>query len=106
MYYVCLCVLAPAQYGNETDEEGVVYPGEVEVRVDLDPEAMGCSDVTADDTSCTATITRDEDYTASLTLSNDVGPTPPVEDMFNCEFSTSSYTRVYTCMLCTCTCTY
>ena len=41
------------QYGNETEEEeGVVYPGEVGVRVDLDPGDIACSGVTADDTSC------------------------------------------------------
>ena len=75
------------QYGNETEEEeGVVYPGEVGVRVDLDPGDIACSGVTADDTSCTVNITRDDNYTASLTLSNDVGSTQPVESMFNCEF--------------------
>ena len=37
------------QYG--TEEEGVVYPGKVEVRVDLDPGDIGCSGVTADDIS-------------------------------------------------------
>ena len=88
-------MFAPAQYGTETEEEGVAYPGEVEVRVDLDPGDMACSGVTADDTSCTVNITRDEDYTVSLTLSNDVGSTQPVETTFNCEFSTSSYTHVY-----------
>ena len=32
------------QYGNETEEEeGVVYPGEVGVRVDLDPGDIACS---------------------------------------------------------------
>ena len=73
------------QYGTETEEEGVVYPGEVEVRVDLDPGNMTCSGVTADDISCTVNITRDDNYTVSLTLSNDVGSTQPVESMFNCE---------------------
>ena len=75
------------QYGTETEEEGVVYPGEVEVRVDLDPGDMACSGVTADDISCTVNITRDDNYTVSLTLSNDVGSTQPVESMFNCELS-------------------
>ena len=73
------------QYGTETEEEGVVYPGEVEVRVDLDPGDMVCSGVTADDISCTVNITRDDNYTVSLTLSNDVGSTQPVESMFDCE---------------------
>ena len=74
------------QYGTKTEEEGVVYPGEVEVRVDLDLGDMACSGVTADDISCTVNITRDDNYTVSLTLSNDVGSTQPVESMFNCEF--------------------
>ena len=88
-------MIVPDQYGTETEEEGVVYPGEVEVRVDLDPGDISCSDVTADDTTCTVNITADEDYTVNLTLSNDVGSTQPVESMFNCEFTTSSYSHVY-----------
>ena len=71
---VCTLVM---KYGNETKEEGVVYPGEVEVRVDLDPGDLACSGVTADDISCTVNITRDDNYTVSLT-------TQPVESMFNC----------------------
>jgi hypothetical protein len=67
-------------YGNETQDEGVVYPGEVKVRVDLDPEAMGCSDVTADDTSCTATITSDEMYSVSLNVSNNLDSTMTMRD--------------------------
>ena len=48
---------------------------------------MACFSVTADDISCTVNITiyRDDNYTVSLTLSNDVGSTQPVESMFNCE---------------------
>jgi hypothetical protein len=65
-------------YGAE--EEGVIYPGEVKVRVDLDPEAMGCSDVTADDTSCTATITSDEMYSVSLNVSNNLDSTMTMRD--------------------------
>ena len=38
------------QYGNETEEEGVVYPGEMGIRVGLDPGDIACSGVTADDT--------------------------------------------------------
>ena len=63
----------------------MVYPGEVEVRVDLNPGDMACSGVTADDISCTVNITRDDNYTVSLTLSNDVGSTQHVERKFNCE---------------------
>ena len=62
-----------------------MYPGEVEVRVDLDPEAMGCSDVTADDTSCTVNITSDEIYTVSLTVTNDLNSAMTME-AFDCEF--------------------
>ena len=49
---VCTLVM---KYGNETEEEGVVYPGEVEVRVDY-PGDLACSGVTADDISCTVNI--------------------------------------------------
>ena len=84
--YKCLHL----QYGTEP-EEGVVYAGELGVSVDLEPGDITCSDVTADDTSCTVTITRDDDYTVSLTLSNDVGSTTPVQSMFDCEFSNCRY---------------
>ena len=63
----------------------MIYPGEVKVRVDLDPEAMGCSDVTADDTSCTATITSNEMYSVSLTVTNDLDSKMTMRD-FDCEF--------------------
>ena len=71
------------QYGNEV--EGVVYPGTVMVAVELDPGGIVCSGVTASDTSCTTNITRDDSYTVSLALSNDVGPTQPVITTFDCE---------------------
>ena len=35
---------------------GVEYPGEVEVIVELDPGNIVCSDVTTEDTSCTAVL--------------------------------------------------
>ena len=63
----------------------MIYPGEEKVRVDLDPEAMGCSDVTADDTNCTATITSDEIYIVRLNVSNDLNSTMTME-AFDCEF--------------------
>ena len=63
----------------------MIYLGEVRVRVDLDPEAMGCSDVTADDTSCTAMITSNEIYSVSLNVSNDLNSTMTMRD-FDCEF--------------------
>ena len=65
----------------------MLYPGEVGVSVDLDPGDITCSGVTADDTSCTVNIDRDDEYTVSLSLSNDVGSTTPLENMFDCEFS-------------------
>ena len=71
------------QYGAE--EKDVVYPGEVVVSVELDPGNIACSDVTTEDTSCIASITRDDVYTVSLTLRNDVGSTQAVVDMFDCE---------------------
>ena len=71
------------QYGGEV--VGVVYPGTVMVAVELDPGGIGCSGVTASDTSCTTTITRDDSYTVSLTLSNDVGSTEPEITTFDCK---------------------
>ena len=62
----------------------MVYPGEVGVSVELDPGNIPCSDVTTEDTSCIASITRDDDYTVSLTLRNDVGSTPLI-DLLDCE---------------------
>lgn len=61
----------------------MVYPGAVEASVVLDPGA--CCTVTAGGTSCTA-ITGDGGYTVSLTLTNDVGLSPLVVDMLNCEW--------------------
>ena len=63
----------------------MIYPGEMEVSVDLDPEAMGCSDVTADDTSCTAMITSNDNYTVSLNVTNDLSSVVTVMT-FDCEF--------------------
>ena len=83
------------QYG--TEEEGVIYPGDVEVTVDLDPEAVGCSDVTADDTSCIATITNNANYTVSLTVTNDLNAAT-VQKTFDCELHARSFIDVqYTC---------
>ena len=62
-----------------------MYPGEVGVSVELDPGNIACSDVATDNTSYTAIITRDDVYTVSLTLRNDVGSTQAVVDMFVCE---------------------
>ena len=71
------------QYGAEA--EGVVYPGEVVVSIELDPGNIVCSDVATEDTSCTVSITSDDVYTVSLTLRNDVGSTQAMVDMFDCE---------------------
>ena len=86
----------------------MIYLGEVRVRVDLDPEAMGCSDVTADNTSCTATITSDEIYTVSLTVTNDLDSTMTMRD-FDCEFIHCMYVCILyvQCMyMYVCTCVY
>ena len=64
---------------------GVEYPGEVEVIVELDPGNIVCSDVTTEDTSCTVSITDDDVYTVSLTLSNEVGSTQAALNTFDCE---------------------
>ena len=58
LFTVCLLVLAPSQYGNDTEEEGVVYSGEVEVSVDLDPGDIVCADVITENTSCTVNTTH------------------------------------------------
>ena len=87
--YVYDIVCLHLQYG--TEEEGVVYPGEVGVSVDLDPGDIACSGVTAEDTSCTVKITRDDNYTISLTLRNDVGSTTPQENTFDCKFLLDIY---------------
>ena len=63
----------------------MAYPGEVVVSVELDPGNIACSDVATEGTSCTAIINRDDVYTVSLTLRNDVGSTQAVVDMFVCE---------------------
>ena len=60
------------QYG--VVEEGVVYPGDVEVIVELNNGLIICSDVTVADTSCTVTLPRDV-YNISITQSNDIGST-------------------------------
>ena len=83
------------QYGAE--EKDVVYPGERGVSVELDPGNIVCSDVTTEDTSCTAIITRDDVYTVSLTLRNDVDSTQAVVDMFDCELKYNVHVNyVYT----------
>ena len=55
-------------------EEGVVYPGDVEVIMELNNGPIICYEVTAADTSCTVTLSRDI-YNISITQSNDIGST-------------------------------
>ena len=55
-------------------EPGVVYPGEVEVSVELDPGDIACL-MNEDSTSCTAIIERDAVYQVIITQTNDVGAT-------------------------------
>ena len=55
-------------------DEGVVYPGDVEVVLKLNNGPVICSDVTVADTSCTVTLPRDI-YNISITQSNDIGST-------------------------------
>ena len=61
-----------------------MYPGEEMVTVELSGDTV-CSRVTTTDTSCTTDITRDGNYTVSLTLSNDKGSVSAVRE-FDCEF--------------------
>ena len=55
-------------------EEGVVYPGDVEVVLKLNNGPIICSDVTDANISCTVTLPRDV-YNISITQSNDIGST-------------------------------
>ena len=65
-------------------EPGVVYPGEVEVSVELDPGDIACL-MNEDITSCTATIERDAVYHVRITQTNNVGAT--VDNLtLNCKF--------------------
>ena len=70
----------------------MVYPGVVYASVHLDPGDGTCSSTS---TSCTATITSEGVYNVSLTLKNDVGPSQPEVDMFNCEQILCAYTYNY-----------
>ena len=63
----------------------MIYPGEMEVSIDLHPDAVGCSDVTADNVSCIATITSNDNYTVSLTVTNHLDSVMTMMT-FDCEF--------------------
>ena len=67
---------------NGTREEGIVYPGEQTAMVVLTPGDIECL-VTG--TRCTASISDDDNYTLSLTLSNEIGSSVPVIHSFNCK---------------------
>ena len=49
----------------------MVYPGDVEVVVELANGPVLCPDLTATDTSCTVTLPRDV-YNITITQSNDI----------------------------------
>ena len=74
-------------------EPGVVYPGEDEVSVKLDPGDIVCL-MNEDSTSCTATIETDAVYQVTITQTNKVGAT--VDNLtLNCKFC--MYIIMYVC---------
>ena len=54
-------------------EPGVLYPGEKEVNVVLDPGNIACLNEIENDMSCTVTIEEDGVYRVKITRSNQVG---------------------------------
>ena len=54
-------------------EPGVVYPGDEEFNVVLDPGNIACLNEIENDMSCTATIKEDGAYRVKITRSNQVG---------------------------------
>ena len=64
----------------------MVYPVEEKVVLGLSPGGTYCPDLTVTDTSCTTVITSDcNNYSISLTLSNDVGTSQPATADFDRE---------------------
>ena len=65
----------------------MVYPGEEKVMMlELNPGGAICPDQSITDTSCTTVITSDcNNYSISLTLSNDVGASPSATADFDRE---------------------
>ena len=63
----------------------VVYPETEDVIVTLTPGDIVCQNETY--TNCSATITSEDNYTASITVSNDVGSSTLVTTSFSCECS-------------------
>ena len=76
----------------------MVYPGVVNASVHLDPGDGTCS--SAGSTSCSATITSEGVYNVSLTLTNDVGPSQTVLDMFDCEWILCTYIHSCSYIIC------
>ena len=79
------CECRISQYRER--EEGVVYPGDVEVVVQVNGSTI-CSEVT--DTSCTVDLSRDV-YNISITQSNDIGSTVD-SSIFDSEFNSNQVT--------------
>jgi hypothetical protein len=61
----------------------IVYPVEEKVNVKLIPGGAMCSGVAATATNCTASITKDDNYTVTLAISNDVGESESAKDSFD-----------------------
>ena len=74
----CLIIFSSYYPQPGARSEGVVYPGEVLVNVELqsqlDSDSIACSVETDTSTSCTAIITRDV-YTVTVNQTNDFGST-------------------------------
>ena len=76
-----LCIVTSVvQYGAGEEDAA----GDVNISVEVNPNAAGCSNVTADSTSCTATITSDGNYTVTLTVTNKQG-SASAQSTFDCE---------------------
>ena len=72
-----------SQYGIL--EQGIVYPGDVEVVVELTNGSNICPDVTFADNNCSVTLPRDV-YNISISQSNGIGSTVYIT-MFDSEFN-------------------
>ena len=64
----------------------MVYPETVDVSVVLTPGDIACSGLTAEDTSCDVNITKDDVYSVTVNLTNDVGSAQDIME-FNCELT-------------------
>ena len=67
-------------------EPGVVYLGEEEVNVVLDPGNIACLNDIENDMSCTATIKEDGVYKVKITTTNQVGERINDSLTFECTF--------------------